>query len=82
MAEAANALDGDDVACTGAGMAKSVEDSDAGAEERCGLGRIEALRDWRDGLGAERYIFSIPTVAIDACSTIYISADEYDQSNA
>ena len=48
MAEAADAVDGDDVAGAGAGMAKRVEGGDAGAEQRRRFDRVEIVRHVRD----------------------------------
>ena len=47
MAEAADAVDGDDVAGAGAGMAKRVEGGDAGAEQRRRLDGVELVGHMR-----------------------------------
>jgi hypothetical protein len=48
MSEAADAVDGDEVARAGATVAKSVESRDAGAEQGSGLDRVKLVRHMRD----------------------------------
>ena len=76
MAEAADAVDGDDVARARAGVAKRVEGGDAGAQQRRRFDRVEIVRHMRDGGSKGDHVGRIAAVAGDAGRVMDVLAGE------
>jgi len=61
-----DALDGDEISATEAGVAQGVVGSDAGAEERCGFGGAEVVGDGGDAASFGDHNFGVAAVDGDA----------------
>src|SRR6267378_1581264 len=66
MSQATDALDGDEISATEAGIAEGVVGSDAGAEKRGGFGGAEVVGDGRDAAGFGDHNFGVAAVDGDA----------------
>src|SRR6267154_2388122 len=66
MSQATDALDGDEISATEAGVAQGVVGGDAGAEERGGFGGGEVVGDGGDAAGFGDHNFGIAAVDGDA----------------
>src|SRR5260370_4789995 len=66
MAQATDALDGDEISATEAGIAEGVVSGDAGAEERRGFCGAEVVGDGGDAAGFGDHNFGVAAVDGDA----------------
>ena len=76
MAEAADSLNGDQVARERAAVAKSVEGGDARAEKRSGFGGIERIGHGGDGLRGDDGVLGIAAVEAEAGDFFVGAIDE------
>src|SRR5712671_6625302 len=66
MSEATDALDGDEISATEAGVAQGIVGGDAGAEERGGFGGAEVVGDGGDAASFGNHNFGVAAVDGDA----------------
>ncbi len=76
MAEAANALNGDDIAGPRAGIAQRVEGGDAGAEQRRRRRGIELVGDRGKRVDRRDHVIGIAAVIVDAGDFEIAAGDE------
>jgi hypothetical protein len=76
VAEAADALHGDQITGAGSGIAQSVENRDAGAEQRRSVGRWKIVRDSGYRFGRRDHVFLIPAVVTDAGNFLVLAIDK------
>src|SRR4051794_30775960 len=76
MAETADALDGDGVARTNAGVAHCIKDCDASAEQRRGVGSRKVFGNRGDGFGGCDHVFRISAVEIYSGDFLVFAIDE------
>jgi hypothetical protein len=76
VAESADALHGYQIAGTGAGIAKRVENRDAGTQQRCGFGCGEIVGDGGDRLGWRNHVFRVSTVMGDGGDFLVLAENE------
>src|SRR5579864_4623431 len=76
MAEAADSLDGNQVAAAGSHIAQSVEYGDSGTQQRSGLvsGKIVGHRS--DSLSTDDHIFGIAPVEVDGSNFFVLAQNE------
>src|SRR5262249_32457693 len=66
MAQAADSLNGNQIAGLGATMAQRVEGGKAGAEKRTGIGGIERVGNAREGFDRSEHVLRVAAVEADA----------------
>jgi hypothetical protein len=66
VAQAAEALDGNEVALLDVHLADAVEDGDAGAQERGDLDGVDVGRNADNGLGPEEDVLRVAAILRDA----------------
>ena len=76
MAEAADALHGDEIAWHRAAVAQSIEGGDASAKQRSGVSRIKAVRNMGHGFDGSDHIFLIAAVVADSSDRAFLAIDE------
>src|SRR5208337_2837510 len=76
MPEAADAMNGDEIAGAGAAVAKSVESRDAGAEQGGRLDGVERVRHMRDGGDVGDEMRGVAAVAGQAGHLVHVLAGE------
>ena len=76
MAEPANTQNRDDIARHGAALAQRVVGGDARAEQRCGIGRREIVRDHGEALGRRHHRFGIAAIIGDAGNAQIAAIDQ------
>ena len=69
-------LHGDQIASARAGVAKGIEDSDAGAKQRRGLGGGKVVWDGGDRLGGRNHVFRVTAIMADAGNFFELAVNE------
>jgi hypothetical protein len=76
MAEASDALDGDEIAGARAGVAQCVVDGDACAEQQSGFVGRETIGHESDGLGGSNHVPLIAAVEVNGSDLLELAVDE------
>ena len=76
VAESADADDDDGVAGACSGVAQGVEGGDSCAEQRGGIGVVDAFRDESEGVGGGDDVVGIAAVVVDAADELVFAEDE------
>ena len=76
MAEAADALHGDQIAGARARVAQRVENRDAGAEQRRGFGGRKIVGHGRDRFGGRDHVFGITAIMADGGDFLVLAEHE------
>jgi hypothetical protein len=76
MAKSADALNGDQIASARARVAKRIENRDACAKQRRGLGRGDVVWDGCDRLGGRNHVFRVTAVVADGGNFLVLAENE------
>jgi hypothetical protein len=76
MAQAADALNGDQIAGVRARITQRIENRDAGTKQRGGLGGVKVVGDGGDGLGGCKHVFLVTAIVADAGDFFVLAVNE------
>jgi len=76
MAKSADALNGDQIAGARAGVAKRIENRDAGAKQRRSFGGGEVIWDSGNRFGGRNHVFRVTAVMADAGNFVELAENE------
>jgi len=76
MAEATDALNGDEIARARPAMAESVKRCDTGTKERTGFRWIQAVRNCGESFGRSEHVLLVATIEVDPGDFFILAGDE------